>query len=69
MRLVPVLLMFLGLMLAGLFGCSSLPSSSEQGFVDEAGWRHQQAVLDAQAIVQGMEQARAQSRRTVKQAQ
>jgi len=69
MRLIPALLTFLGLTIAALSGCSSLPSSSEQGFVDEAGWRHQQAVLDAQAIMQGMDLARAQSRRTVKQAQ
>lgn len=69
MRLIPVILTILGLTIAGLFGCSSLPTSSEQGFVDEAGWRHQQAILDAQAIMQGMDAARAQSRRTMKQAQ
>lgn len=51
-----------------LAGCGSLPSVSEQGLVDQAGWRHQQAVLDADAIVAGMNQARSHSQRLAKQA-
>lgn len=51
-----------------LAGCTSLPSVSEQGFVDQAGWRHQQALRDADAILAGMNQARAQSERVAKQA-
>jgi hypothetical protein len=51
-----------------LAGCSALPSLSEQGLVDQAGWRHQQAILDANAIVDGMDQARARSQREVQQA-
>jgi hypothetical protein len=52
-----------------LAACSSTPSNSEQGFVDQAGWQHQQAVLDANAILQGMNRARAQTEWLAKQAQ
>jgi hypothetical protein len=41
--------------------CSSMQSNSEQGFVDQASWQHQQAILDANAILQGMNRARAQN--------
>ncbi len=49
------------LTMACVAGCSNMPTSAEQGFVDEAGWRHQQAVQDANAIVRGMNEARAQA--------
>jgi hypothetical protein len=49
------------LTVAGVAGCSNMQTSAEQGFVDEAGWRHQQVVLDADAIVRGMNEARTQS--------
>jgi len=52
-----------------LGACSSMPSSSEQGFVDQVGWQHQQAILDADAILQGMNQARAQTEAFAKQSQ
>jgi hypothetical protein len=52
-----------------LGACSTMPSNSEQGFVDQAGWRHQQAILDANAILQGMNQARAQTEAFAKQSQ
>jgi hypothetical protein len=52
-----------------LGACSSVPSSSEHGFVDQASWRHQQAILDANAIVQGMNRARAQSEWLARQSQ
>ncbi|HXA20876.1 MAG TPA: hypothetical protein VNW90_01165 [Acetobacteraceae bacterium] len=40
--------------------CSAAPmqSASEQAFTDQDSWRQQQAVLDAQAILEGMAQAR-----------
>jgi hypothetical protein len=40
--------------------CSAAPtqSASEQAFMDQDSWRQQQAVLDAQAILEGMAQAR-----------
>lgn len=52
-----------------LGGCSSVPSNSEQGFVDQASWQHQQAILDANAILQGMNRARAQTEAFAKQTQ
>lgn len=64
MRLIVALLAVLC-----LGACSSVPSESEQGFVDQAGWRHQQAIRDADAILQGMNQARAQTERLAKRAQ
>lgn len=48
---------------------SSMPSTSERGFVDQASWQHQQAILDANAILQGMNQARAQTEAFAKQSQ
>jgi hypothetical protein len=44
-----------------LAACSSTQSNSEHGFVDRASWQHQQAILDANAILQGMNRARAQT--------
>ena len=52
-----------------LGACSAVPSNSEQGFVDQAGWQHQQAILDANAILQGMNRARAQTEAFAKQTQ
>jgi hypothetical protein len=52
-----------------LSACGSMPSSSEQGFVDQVGWQHRQAILDANAILQGMNQARAQTEAFAKQSQ
>jgi hypothetical protein len=52
-----------------LGACGSMPSTSEQGFVDQASWQHQQAILDANAILQGMNQARAQTEAFAKQSQ
>ncbi len=63
MRFIAVLLTVLC-----LGACSTVQSGSEQGFVDQAGWEHQQAILDADAILQGMNQARAQNERLAKQA-
>ena len=56
------------LVLFVLAGCSSLPSGPEQGFVDQAGWRHQQTQRDVDAIIAGMNHARSQSERMAKQA-
>ncbi len=50
-----------------LAGCSAGPSLPEQGFIGESGWRHQQAVQDAEVIMQGMNRARADSERYAKQ--
>ncbi len=58
---------FLAIVLV-LAGCSTLPSLPEQGFVDQAGWRQQQTQRDVDAIVAGMNHARAQSERLAKQA-
>ncbi len=63
MRFIAVLLTVLC-----LGACNAMQSNSEQGFVDQAGWEHQQAILDANAILQGMNQARAQTERLAKQA-
>jgi hypothetical protein len=52
-----------------LGACGSVQSNSEQGFIDQAGWRHRQAILDADAILQGMNRARAQNEQLAKQAQ
>jgi hypothetical protein len=43
-----------------LAACSakSTPYASEQALTRQDGWRQQQAVLDAQAILDGMAQAR-----------
>jgi len=57
------------LIVLALAGCGSLPSMSVQGLVDQAGWRHQQALQDVDAIIAGMNQARTQSQRLAKQAQ
>jgi hypothetical protein len=43
-----------------LAGCSPMPtqSASEQALTHQDGWGQQQAELDAQAILEGMAQAR-----------
>ncbi len=46
------------LLAACLAGCNSLPTASEGGFLDTAAWRQRQAIKDANAIVQGMHEAR-----------
>ncbi|HEY6431647.1 MAG TPA: hypothetical protein VIZ17_06650 [Acetobacteraceae bacterium] len=56
------------LVLFVLAGCSTLPSLPEQGFVDQAGWRHHQTQQDVDAIIAGMNHARAQSERMARQA-
>lgn len=43
-----------------LAGCATLQTGSEQGFIDQAGWRREQALRDANIILQGMNQARAE---------
>jgi outer membrane biogenesis lipoprotein LolB len=53
MRIAAALLIF-----ACLSACSAMQSPPEQAFGDKDSWRQQQAVLDAQAIMQGMAQAR-----------
>jgi hypothetical protein len=55
MRTAAALLTF-----ACLSACSVAPPQpvSEQALVNQDGWRQQQAVLDAQAILEGMAQAR-----------
>ena len=47
------------LTIACLSACSVMPTQSEHALVtQDAEWRQQQAVLDANAIIQGMAQAR-----------
>jgi acyl carrier protein phosphodiesterase len=55
MRLVVALVTFVC-----LTACSATPdqSSSEQALMRQDGWRQRQAELDAQAILEGMAQAR-----------
>lgn len=48
-----------------LAACSSMPSVSEQGFLGESSWRHQQAAQDAEIIMQGMNQARMNAQRSM----
>ena len=52
MRLFAAILTF-----ACLGACSLSPAPSEQGLVRDGAWRQKQAVLDAEAIMQGMAQA------------
>jgi len=52
MRLLVALLTF-----ACLGACSTSPAPSEQAFVRDEAWRQKQAVLDAEAIMRGMNQA------------
>jgi hypothetical protein len=54
-------------MVLGLGACGSFQSDSEQGFIDQAGWQHQQVTRDVTAILQGMDQARAQQERVAGQ--
>jgi len=56
MRLVAALLTF-----ACLSACDTGPTHSEQALVRDGDWRQRQAVLDAEAILQGMAQARQQA--------
>jgi len=44
--------------------CSTAPQTAEQALVRDDGWRNQQAVLDAEAIMQGMAQARHRAEQT-----
>ena len=54
MRLLAALLV-----IAALAACGLAQTESEQALVRyDDGWRHQQAVLDAEAILKGMAQAR-----------
>ncbi len=50
-----------------LGACASFQSDSEQGFMDQIGWQHQQVTRDVAAILQGMDQARAQQERVARQ--
>ncbi len=52
MRLLAAILTF-----ACLGACSTSPAPSEQALVRDGSWRQHQAVLDANAIMQGMAQA------------
>ena len=52
MRLLAAILTF-----ACLGACSVSPAPSEQAFIQDGSWRQKQAVLDAEAIMQGMTQA------------
>ncbi len=56
MRLVAALLTF-----ACLSACNTVPTGSQQALVRDRDWRQQQAARDAQAILQGMAQARQQA--------
>jgi hypothetical protein len=47
-------------MIVLLAGCARLQTGSEQGFINQAGWRREQAIRDANIIVQGMNRARAE---------
>ncbi len=53
MRLVAALLT-----VAWLSACDTVPTHSEQALVRDGEWRQRQAVLDAEAILQGMAEAR-----------
>jgi len=53
MRLVAALLTF-----ACLSACDSAPTHSERALVRDGDWLQRQAVLDAEAILRGMAQAR-----------
>jgi hypothetical protein len=48
------------LMIACIAACSSVPAPPDN-FADSVGWRHHQALLDAEAIMRGMTEARMQS--------
>ena len=50
----------IGLAAICLAACSDAPSqsASEQALMRQDGWRQRQAVLDAEAILEGMQQAR-----------
>lgn len=61
MRIVVVLL------LLGLASCNAVPSLSEEGLIGQSGWRHQQAIEDANVIMQGMNRARAETEQFAKQ--
>jgi hypothetical protein len=61
MRIVGLLLLF------GLAACSITPSVSEEGFLGQSAWRHQQAIEDANTIMQGMSRARTDSEWFAKQ--
>jgi len=52
MRLLAALIAF-----ACLGACSTSPAPSEQALVRDEAWRQKQAVLDAEAIMRGMNQA------------
>lgn len=56
MRLAAALLAF-----ACLSACNTVPTRSEQALVRDDDWRQQQAARDAEAILQGMAQARQQA--------
>ncbi len=51
-----------------LAGCTSPPVVSDIGSADSASARHRQALIDAEVIMQGMNQARSQSQAVAKQA-
>ena len=52
MRLLAAIVTF-----ACLSACSTSPAPSEEALVRDGAWRQTQAVLDAEAIIQGMAQA------------
>ena len=61
MRIVALLFLF------ALAACSFTPSVSEQGFLGQSGWRHQQAIEDANIIMEGMKRAQVDSESFAKQ--
>jgi hypothetical protein len=65
MRITAAILIF-----ACLVGCNESPmqSASEQALMDQDGWRQQQAGLDAQAILEGMAQARLRAQQQARMA-